>query len=355
MRNINRISRIFTLFSILILILSFMTGCISDTEGQHDKSFFAMDTVMNFRVFGDRSAKKAMNKAVDKIKEIEKHMSSTYKDSDIVKINKAAGIEPVKVHDDTFYVIKKALEYGQLSDGALDITIRPIVELWGITSDNPKVPSKEEIDERLPLVDYRKVVLDQDNKTVFLEEKGMGIDLGAIAKGYAADEAVRILREAGVENALLNLGGNVITIGGNPDGRPWRIGIQDPRSQETGQPHFAIVGVANATVVSSGDYERYIQEIYEKTGERYHHIFDPKTGYPADKGLMASTIISSSSIDADALSTILFIMGYEEGFKLIEKLDNVEAIAVTLDKEVYTTEGLKGSLIQSNDHYRIMD
>lgn len=351
----NKIKRICILFTILILILSFITGCISNAEGQHEKSFFAMDTIMSFRVYGDRSAKKAMNKAIDRIKEIEKHMSSTYEDSDVVKINKAAGTEPVKVHDDTFYVIKKALEYGQLSDGALDITIRPIVELWGITSDNPRVPSKEEIDEKLALVDYRKVVLDEENKTVFLEEKGMGIDLGAIAKGYAADEAVRILREAGVESALLNLGGNVITIGSNPDGRSWRIGIQDPRRDETGEPHFAIVGVADATVVSSGDYERYIEEVYEKTGERYHHIFDPKTGYPADKGLMASTIISSSSIDADALSTILFIMGYEEGFKLIEKLDNVEAIAVTANKEVYTTEGLKNSLIQSNDHYKIMD
>lgn len=353
--NRNRIKRICASFIILILLLSLMTGCISDAEAYHDKSFFAMDTIMTIRVFGDRSAKKAMNKAIDRIKEIEKHMSSTYKDSDVFKINKAAGVEPVKVNDDTFYVIKKALEYGQLSDGALDITVRPIVELWGITSDNPRVPSKEEIDEKLALVDYRKVVLDEENKTVFLEEKGMGIDLGAIAKGYAADEAVRILREAGVKNALLNLGGNVITIGGNPDGRPWRIGIQDPRSQETGEPHFAIVGIADATVVSSGDYERYIEEVYEKTGERYHHIFDPKTGYPADKGLIASTIISSSSIDADALSTILFIMGYEEGFKLIEKLDNVEAIAVTANKEVYITEGLKGSLIQSNDNYRIMD
>lgn len=353
--NRNRIKRICASFIILILLLSLMTGCISHAEAYHDKSFFAMDTIITIRVFGDRSAKKAMNKAIDRIKEIEKHMSSTYKDSDVFKINKAAGVEPVKVNDDTFYVIKKALEYGQLSDGALDITVRPIVELWGITSDNPRVPSKEEIDEKLALVDYRKVVLDEENKTVFLEEKGMGIDLGAIAKGYAADEAVRILREAGVKNALLNLGGNVITIGGNPDGRPWRIGIQDPRSQETGEPHFAIVGIADATVVSSGDYERYIEEVYEKTGERYHHIFDPKTGYPADKGLIASTIISSSSIDADALSTILFIMGYEEGFKLIEKLDNVEAIAVTANKEVYITEGLKGSLIQSNDNYRIMD
>ena len=351
----NKIKRFFAVLIVLILVLFLVSGCISNTQGQHDKSFFAMDTVMTFRVYGDRSAKKAMNKAIDRIKEIESHMSSTHKDSDVVKINKAAGVEPVKVHDDTFYVIKKAVEYGKLSNGALDITIRPIVELWGITSDKPRVPSQEEIEEKLALVDYNKVVLDEDKKTVFLENEGMGIDLGAIAKGFAADEAVRILREAGVESALLNLGGNVITIGSNPDGRPWRIGIQDPRTEETGQPHFTIVGVTDATVVSSGDYERYIEEVHEKTGERYHHIFDPRTGYPAQAGLIACTIITSSSIDADALSTILFVMGREEGLKLIEGLDNIEGIAVTTDKEIYTTEGLKASLIPSNDNYRIVD
>lgn len=337
------------------MLLSFMTGCISRADGQHNKSFFAMDTIITFKVFGDRSAKKAMDRAIDRIKEIEDHMSPSRKDSDVSKINQAAGVEPVRVKDDTFYVIKKALDYGRLSHGLLDITIRPIVELWDITSDQAKVPSKEEVEEKLALVDYKKVILDEDKKTVFLENKDMGIDLGAIAKGYAADEAVRILREAGVENALLNLGGNVITIGGNPDGRPWRIGLQDPRTEETGEPHFAIIGVADATIVSSGDYERYLEKVYEETRERYHHILDPKTGFPAQKGLMTCTIITNSSIDADALSTILFIMGREEGFQLMEELGNVEAIAVTLDKEIYTTEGLKGSLININEHYRVMD
>lgn len=151
------------------------------------------------------------------------------------------------------------------------------------------------------------------------------------------------------------MGGNVITIGSKPDGGFWRIGLQDPRTKETGHPHFAIVDVIGATVVSSGDYERYIVDEYERTGERYHHIFDPRTGFPAQSGLMACSIITKSSIDADALSTILFIMGYEEGFKIIQEFEDIEAIAVTQAKEIYTTEGLKDKLIPSNDHYRIMD
>lgn len=339
----------------MVMLLTLATGCVAQSEKLYSKDIFALDTIINIKVFGDRSVKQAADRAFDRIKEIEKHMSPTLEDSDVAKINQAAGVKPVKVHDDTLYVIKKALEYGRLSEGVFDITVRPVVELWGITSDNPKVPTEQEVKDRLSLVDYTKVVVDEDNKTVYLEEKGMGIDLGAIAKGFAADEAARILRQEGVEHALLNLGGNVITIGGKPDGTSWRIGLQDPRAQETGEKHFGVVDVSNATIVSSGDYERYIVDVYEKTGERYHHIFDPRTGYPAQSGLIACTIITSSSIDADALSTILFIMGHEKGFEAVQNIANVEAIAITQHKEVYTTQGLKGKLIHSNDHYRIMD
>lgn len=351
-KGIERISAIIT---ITIMLLFLMTGCVSSGGGQYNKDIFALDTQIKIKVFGDRKAKKAMDNAIDRIKEIEDHMSPTIEESDVVKINQAAGVEPVEVHKDTFYVIQKALDYGERTDGIFDITLGPIVDLWGITSDHPKVPTDEEIEEKLSLVDYKKVILDEDKMTVFLKDKGMAIDLGAIAKGYAADEAARILREAGVDHALLNLGGNVITIGGKPDGSPWRIGLQDPRAKETGEDHFAIVEVANATIVSSGDYERYIVEVYEKTGERYHHIFNSKTGFPAQSGLMACSIITNSSIDADALSTILFIMGYEEGFKAVEAMGDVEAIAVTLDKDVHISEGLKNALIPSNDQYRIMD
>ncbi|MGI5851634.1 MAG: FAD:protein FMN transferase [Clostridiales bacterium] len=347
--------RILSLNLLLITLLTFLVGCATGNTREHNRDLFALDTVITLRVFGGRSAGKALDKAAERIREIEDHMSATLEDSDVSRINRAAGKEPVKVHEDTLFVIKRALNYGELTGGVFDITIGPIVNLWDIKSEKASIPDEDQIEDKLALVDYRKVRIDEENMTVFLEEEGMAVDLGAIAKGYAADEATRILREAGVKSALLNLGGNVITIGGKPDGSPWRVGLQDPRSQETGQNHFAIVEVKGATVVSSGDYERYMVDIYERTGERYHHIFDPRTGYPAQSGLMVSTIISASSMDADALSTILFIMGHEDGFKAIEELGNFEAIAVSLDKDVYITEGLKDGLIPSNDLYNIIE
>ncbi|HZJ83722.1 MAG TPA: FAD:protein FMN transferase [Clostridia bacterium] len=347
------IKRVCPFITILFILIFVMTGCLSSASGEYDRNIFALDTIITFKVIGNRSAKKAMEKAIERIHEIEDHMSATIDESDVSRINTMAGQEPVAVNEDTFYVIEKALEYGKLTDGIFDITIGPIVNLWNIGSDNPKVPSEEDIEDRLLLVDYRKVIIDKNKKTVFLEDKGMKIDLGAIAKGYAADEALRILKEAGVKHALLNLGGNVLVIGGKPDGKPWRIGLQDPRTEETGHEHFAIAEVEDRTIVSSGDYERYMVDIYEKTGIRYHHIFHPENGYPAESGLMTCTIIGDSSMDADAISTIFFIMGYEKGFQFIEGLEGVEAIAVTLDKQVYTTKGLEDKLIPSNDHYRI--
>lgn len=338
----------------LCLILAvILMSCGPGKIEEYSKSIFAMDTILEFRIYGNKNAKKALDKAIERVKEIEDRMSATKEDSDVAKINENAGKQPVKVHDDTFYVIKKALEYGKLTEGDFDITIRPLVELWDILSDKPRIPDAEEIEEKLALVDYRKVKLDEENKTVFLEEEGMGIDLGAIAKGYAGDEVTRILKEAGVKSALINLGGNVIVIGRKPDGSLWRIGIQDPRSEETGKSHIGVLEVEDVTIVSSGDYERYMVDIYEKTGVRYHHIFDPKTGSPARSGIMACTIVASSSTDADALSTSLFIKGKDEGFKLIEELGQAEAIAITEDKEIYMTEGLENMFEQYGESYKL--
>lgn len=350
----NKILKLVSITIGLCLILaSIFTACSRNKPQKYSKSIFAMDTILEFQVYGNSKAKEALDKAIDRVREIEGRMSATKEDSDVAKINKNAGKQPVKVHDDTFYVIKKALEYAELTEGDFDITVRPLIELWDILSDNPKIPTEEEIEEKLPLVDYRKVKLDEENKTVYLEEKGMGIDLGAIAKGYAGDEVARILKEAGVESALINLGGNVIIIGRKPDGSLWRIGIQDPRSEETGKTHIGVLEVEDVAIVSSGDYERYMVDIYEKTGIRYHHIFDPKTGGPARSGLMACTIITSSSIDADALSTSFFIKGKDGGFKLIEELDQIEAIAITEDKEIYMTNGLEDKFEQYGESYKV--
>lgn len=335
------------------LFTFFLTGCLQSSSGEYKKEFFALNTIIDFTVYGDKRAEKALEKALARVNEIENRMSTTIPESDVSRINQNAGKQPVKVHDDTFFVIKKALEYAKLTDGAFDITIYPIVQLWGITTDHPKVPTWQEIAQRLSLVDYRQVRLNEQEKTVYLTKEGMGIDLGAIAKGYAADEVARIFREAGVKHALINMGGNVVVVGDKPNGTSWRIGIRDPRSEETGEQHFAVLEVQDRAVVSSGDYERYIKDAYEKTGIRYHHIFDPKTGYPARSGLMATTIVSSSSIDADALSTIVFILGADKGLKLVNTLKDVQALAVSTDKQVYTTDGFANRIKISNGEYKL--
>jgi len=339
---------------ICLLLLSILNGCaFGDKEKEHSKNVFALNTWINIRIYAGREGPKILDRAVQRIDEIERRMSITIEDSDVSRINSNAGIQPVKVHDDTFKVIEKALEYSRLSEGTFDITIYPIVQLWGITSEHPRVPSDEEIRERLRLVDYRKVVLNKEEGTVYLQEKGMGIDLGAIAKGYAADEVVRVLKQAGVKRALINMGGNVIVLGKKPNDQPWRIGIQDPRSDGV-RRHIAVVEAVNESVVSSGDYERYIEDVYKKTGVRYHHIFDTSTGYPADSGLMATTVVAENSIDADALSTIVFVMGADKGLDIVEQLGNSEAMAVTVDKKIYTSRGFDKRLTVTDEEYEIM-
>nr|PZN10259.1 MAG: thiamine biosynthesis protein ApbE [Caldicoprobacter oshimai] len=339
---------------IIIFLASVALQSCARTRGlqEYRKDIFALDTWVNIRIYAGKEGPDILDKAIRRIEEIENRMSVTIPDSDVSRINSNAGKQPVKVHDDTFEVIKKALEYAEISNGAFDITIYPIVKLWGITSEHPRVPSNAEIRDKLRFVDYRNVVLDEDEKTVYLKKPGMGIDLGAIAKGYAADEVARILREEGVVHALINMGGNMVAMGGKPNGQPWRIGIQDPRA-EGARRHIAIIEVMDGSVVSSGDYERYIVDIYKKTGKRYHHIFDPSTGYPANSGLMATTVVAPNSIDADALSTTVFVMGVERGLELVDKLEGIDALAITFDKKIYTSKGLKGKLIVNDKEYEL--
>lgn len=344
-----RYQRIRALIIAIFLLGVALQGCARTAGPQeYRKDIFALNTWVNIRIYTGKEGPDILDKAIKRIEEIENRMSVTIQDSDVSRINSNAGKQPVKVHDDTFEVIKKALEYAEISNGVFDITIYPIVKLWGITSEHPRVPTEAEIQDKLRFVDYRNVVLNEAEKTVYLKEPGMGIDLGAIAKGYAADEVARILKEEGVVHALINMGGNVVAMGGKPNGQPWRIGVQDPRA-EGARRHIAIIEVMDGSVVSSGDYERY----FEEAGKRYHHIFDPSTGYPANSGLMATTVVAPNSIDADALSTTVFVMGVERGLELVDKLEGIDALAITFDKKIYTSKGLKGKLIVTDKEYEL--
>lgn len=315
----------------------------SSEEKPVTKTNFMLDTLVSIQAFGP-DASDAIEKAFARIDDIEKKMTSKADFSEVISINELAGRDFYKVSPDTFFVIKKGLYFSNLSEGKFDITVGPLVKLWGIGTEHARVPSKAEISKILPLVDYRQIELDEKNNSVFLKRPGMSIELGGIAKGYAADEAVKVLRQNGVKHGTVDLGGNIIVIGTKPDGKLWKIGIQNPFFKTRGSI-VATVEVADKTLVTSGPYERYI----EKDGKIYHHILDTRTGFPVENELMSVTIIAESSIDADALSTTVFAMGLEEGMDFVESIENIDAIFITKDYKVYTTSGV------GNLNFKIVD
>ena len=328
-----------TRFIFVLVTVLMLAGCTAQPEKSYTKDLFALNTFISLRAYGAK-AQQAIEIAIDRIHEIEKRMSITIEDSDVAQINTNSGIKPVEVHDDTFYVIKTALYYSELTKGKFDITIYPIARLWGIGTENARVPDIIDIQHKLPLVNYRNVLLDEKEMTVFLANKGMGIDLGGIAKGYAADEVSRILKESGIEHAIINMGGSITTLGSRPDGNLWRIGVRNPRVQNGDLEHMAIIESKGTSILSAGDYERYILDVYKETGRRYHHIFDPFTGFPAKTGVTATTVVSRSAIEADALSTAMFVMGVEKGLDMIEGIEGVEGLVITDDKKVFLSKGL---------------
>lgn len=340
---------------LVIFIIINISACKRDNTNQIKKDLFALNTYITFTLPGGDNAQSGLDAAIDRLKEIEQRMSATLPDSDISMLNANAGKQPVKVHEDTFYVIKTALQYSKLTDGAFDITTLPIGMLWNITGENSQVPSQESILQKLPLVDYKKVQLNEADLTVFLKAEGMMIDLGGIAKGYAGDEIARILKEHSVKNALINLGGNVVAVDGKENGTPWRIGIQNPRMKENqqNQKNVAVIETKGEAIVTSGDYERYMVEVFKKTGVRYHHIFDPKTGYPAKTGIISVTVVGKSGIDDDALSTSIFVMGLDKGLRLANELEDINVMIITEDKGVYFSKDLKDRVQVVHPDYHI--
>ena len=258
--------------------------------------------------------------------------------SGVFAVNVQAGITPVKVRADLIEVLEKALYYAELSDGAFDPTVGPLVRLWGIGTDNPYFPDEDEITQALDLVNWRDLIIDRENSTAFLRRRGMAIDLGAIAKGYAVDEAVRIAREAGVKRAIFDFGGDIAVIGWREEkGKnrlPWRIGIQNPLSERGA--YIGILRVNDKSIVTSGVYERF-SEMNEK---RYHHILSTKDGYPVENGLLSVTVMADQTADADAISTAAFALGFEKGKALIDTIPGVEAIFIFDDNIVKTTAGM---------------
>lgn len=304
-----------------------LTGC-SGAPAQEPESatFFAMDTAMDFTVYGDAAL---LDEAETLIGSLEEQVSVTDEHSDIYAIDHTGS---GSLSGNAAELMVQALELCRRTGGALDISVYPIVRAWGFTTGSYQVPDEETIQSLLPLVDYTQIQYDAATGVVTLPE-GMEIDLGSVAKGYAGQLAAQILREHGVQSALLNLGGNVQTVGAKPDGSPWQIGIKDPQGEDA----MMVLSVEDQAVVTSGGYERY----FEQDGQTHWHIMDPSTGHPADSGLLSVTIVGKQGIICDGLSTSLFVMGLEKAADLWAQSCDFEAVFVTASGEVYITEGLQ--------------
>jgi thiamine biosynthesis lipoprotein len=258
--------------------------------------------------------------------------------SDVLRVNAAAGMQPVAVGPDLIQVLQVARRVSDWTDGKFDVTFGALADIWKFDQDQDNtVPSREQIDARRPLVDYRAIVIDDAAHTVFLQRRGMRIHLGGIGKGYAVAHAARILRERGFRNFLIQSGGDLY-VGGLIQGAPWRLGIADPRNPSTS---FGTLDLSDGTFSTSGDYER----AFVKDGVRYHHLLDPATGAPA-RGCRSVTIVSSDPTIADGLSTGVFILGAVQGMALVERLPDVEAVIVTDANEVLVSSGLRGKFRQ---------
>lgn len=305
---------------------------ISRTSECISREFTGLGTVNSVCIYGCTTTE-LLDLIQQRVLELENKLSVFRPRSEIWKLNQNAGKSPVAVSDETFRVLTIAKKFSALSGGAFAVTIRPLVSLWGIGKKENYIPEPEKIKAAKELVNDRDLILDETERTAFLSMSGQGVDLGGIAKGYAADEIRRILTQAGVKSALINLGGNIVTVGCRPDGQPWRIGIQNPAAVRG--HYFGTVSARDKTVVTSGRNERF----FLKDGVCYHHLIDPRTGRPSDSGLLSVTVIGGCSMEADALTTAVFVLGIQNGMKLL-KLRNADAVFATDDYKIYLTQGI---------------
>ena len=278
-------------------------------------------------------AKKAMDAAYRELDRVGRLLNFYSEDSELSRINRNAGIAPVKVSPETLDVIAAAVRAGEETEGGFDVTVGPLVKLWDFTKKT--IPTQERIEEAKSLVGYRHIIVDRQAGTVFLDRKGMQIDLGGIIKGYAADRAVSVLRQQGMENGIVAVAGDIRLFGRQPDGKPWHVGIQHPRPEGDEAALLATLDLNDGAISTSGDYQRYFIE----NGIRYHHLLNPATGFPQDL-CRSVTVIAPAAADTDAFATGIFIMGPEKGLATLERL-GMDGVIVDTTGQVLMTKGIK--------------
>lgn len=343
------IINILLIVCVIIVILIFSSEVVmrfnKEKEMKEDiRNGYVLGTLINLRAYGNK-AEEAVNKAFEKLNYIDDKMSAFKENSEISKINFGAGINAETVSSDTYFVVKKSVEYSKILEGTFDPTVRPLVKLWGIGTKEEKIPQRSEIDKTLKLVNYNDVILEESNSSIKLKQEKQALDVGGIAKGFAADEVRDIFIKNNIKSALIDLGGNIFALGNKPDNTSWKVGIQNP-FKPRGE-FIGILSVKDKSIVTSGNYERYFVE----GGKRFHHIMDPRTGYPSESEIISATIISDNSIDGDGLSTGIYILGVEKSLNIIETIHGVEAILITEDKKVYTTSGINEIFILTDEEF----
>ncbi len=303
----------------------------AESNEEASKDIFAMDTYMTVTAYGAK-AQEVVDEAEAEIQRLDELLSTGNEESEIAQLNQNKN---ATLSEDAGYLVERALELNKETDGAFDIAIYPVMEEWGFPTQNYQVPTADTLESLLKLADASQIIYDENSRKISFGREGMKIDLGGIAKGYTSSRIMDIYKENNISSGLVNLGGNVQALGTKPDGSKWRVAVQSPDDTED---YLGILSVEDKAVITSGGYERY----FEQDGKTYHHIINPKTGYPAENGLTSVTVVSEDGTLADGLSTSLFIMGKEEAIEFWKAhSEEFDIIMLTDEGKLYVTEGIQ--------------
>ena len=333
-----------------VIAMVIISGVRRSGESEYTRNTITMGTAASFTVYGSHGSENidGMLKLIDSLdKDV---LSWRSADSEIYRVNTTyKPDEDITVSSELAGVLKQTLDISRAHDDLLDITIRPLADVWGIEDGRTELPSQADIDSALRLVDVSKVSVDGD--TLRISEHGMMLDLGAVGKGYGCDMAAEYLKGTDAAGACVALGGSIVVYGSKPDGTDWKVGVKDPRAGAGTTMGVISFGDGETAFVStSGDYEKY----FEQDGRRYHHILDPRTGYPAWNGTIAATVVCDNGLTSDALSTLCMLMDKDKAMKTIQEY-GAEAVIIDEDKNVYVSEGLKDRFTITAEDYKLAE
>lgn len=321
----------------IFFVVAFINSCSHGKQRIFKETRTSFYTIVSITVVSDSKdqAKKAIDASFDELDRLATILNFYSSTSEISMINRMAGEKPIKVSSDTINILKKAVRISKITDGAFDVTVGPLVKLWDI--QHRVIPSKEQIEEKQRLVGYKNIIIDKNNSTVFIKLKGAQIDLGGIIKGYAVDKIVQVFHRNGIKSGVISVGGEIRALGKKPDGTLWTIGIQNPRQKGTDDKVIATVELSDKAFSTSGDYMKY----FVKDGVRYHHLLDPKTGYPS-KQCGSTTIIANDNTTTDGFSK-LFILGPAKGLA-VAKEEGFDVLFIDCKEHIVMSDGLKNKV-----------